>query len=169
MDGQNRPPMTPAVELVILLAVGSFQASAPGTLREPSAVYPDTAEGARDFVVWLRGALPPPRFAQPPMQVCVVGAVPFTPEAAPVLPKPLWESRTPWRALEPYAATFHYVEPPAAGAKPPKPRTLRDAVKLCAAKRAESAQAVARAASARLTPPPKPAPKPAPQTASAPR
>jgi hypothetical protein len=161
--------MTPAVELVILLAVGSFQAAAPGTLREPSAVYPDTAEGARDFVVWLRGALPPPRFAQPPMQVCVVGAVPFSPEAAPLLPKPLWESRHPWRALEPYAATFHYVEPPAPGGKPgavPKPRTLRDAVKLCAAKRAESAKAVAQAASARLAPP-RPAPKPAPKPASA--
>ena len=123
--------MTAALQLVILLSAGTFQGAVPALSKQPSAVFPDTAQGNADFVAWLRPTLPPPRFAQPPLQVCVVGAVPFTPEKAPFLSKPLWESRPPWKSLEPYAATFHYVEPLPSG-KAPKPRTLRDALKICA-------------------------------------
>ncbi len=122
----------PAVQLVILLSVGSFQAVAPAVSKQPSAVYADSAQGTTDFVTWFRSQVPPAKFAQPPLDVCVVGAVPFTAERAPYLPKPLWESKPPWRHLEPYAARFHYVEP-AAGRKAAKPRTLLQAQQLCAA------------------------------------
>ncbi len=124
--------MTAALQLVILLSAGSFQATVPGVSTQPSAVYPDTPQGAREFITWLRPTLPTPKFAQPPLHVCVVGAVPFSPDKAPVLPKPLWESKQPWRSLEPYAATFHYVEPDAKG-RVPKARTLKQAQKICAA------------------------------------
>lgn len=121
-----------ATQLVILLSVGSFQAVVPEVSPKPSATFPDTAQGAREFITWLRPTLPTPKFAQPPMHICVVGAVPFTPEQAPVLSKPLWESRQPWRSLEPYAATFHYAEPDAKG-RVPKPRSWKQALQICAA------------------------------------
>lgn len=123
--------MPAATQLVILLSVGSFQAVVPQVSRQPSATYPDTPQGARDFITWLRPTLPTPKFAAPPMHVCVVGAVPFTDQTAPVLPKPLWESRQPWRSLEPYAATFHYPEVDAKG-RSPKPRTWKQALQICA-------------------------------------
>lgn len=125
-----------ALQLVILLSVGSFQATVPGVSTQPSATYPDTPQGARDFITWLRPTLPAPKFAQPPMHVCVVGAVPFSPDQAPVLPKPLWESRQPWRSLEPYAATFHYVEAKDTKdlkGRVPKARSMKQAQKICAA------------------------------------
>ena len=122
----------PALQLVILLSVGSFQAMVPAQSPQASAVFPDTARGATAFVDWLRPQLPPPRFAQPPLDVCVVGAVPFSSERAPYLPKPLWESKPPWRNLEPYAARFHYVQP-VAGGKAAAPRTLQQAQQICAA------------------------------------
>jgi hypothetical protein len=121
-----------ALQLVILLSAGSFQAVVPGVSAQASAVYRDTPQGAREFITWLRPTLPAPKFAQPPMHVCVVGAVPFAADAAPVLPKPLWESKQPWRSLEPYAATFHYAELDAKG-RAPKPRNLKQALKICAA------------------------------------
>ncbi len=124
--------MPDAIQLVILLSAGSFQAVVPAVSSQPSAAYPDTPQGARDFITWLRPTLPTPKFAQPPLHVCVVGAVPFSPDKAPVLPKPLWESKQPWRSLEPYAATFHYAEPDAKG-RAPKARTLKQAQKICAA------------------------------------
>jgi hypothetical protein len=124
--------MAAATQLIILLSVGSFQASVPGVTAQPSAVYPDTPQGARDFITWLRPTLPTPKFAQPPLHVCVVGAVPFAPDKAPVLSKPLWESKQPWRSLEPYAATFHYAQPDAKG-RAAKPRTMKQAVTICAA------------------------------------
>ena len=125
--------MTAALQLVILLSAGSFQASVPEVSPQPSAVYPDTPQGARDFITWLRPTLPTPKFAAPPMHVCVVGAVPFTDENAPLLPKPLWESRQPWRSLEPYAATFHYVEAKDLKSRAPKPRSMKQALQICAA------------------------------------
>jgi len=130
--------MTDALQLVILLSAGSFQASLPAVSKQPSAVYADTAQGVRDFITWLRPTLPTPKFAQPPLHICVVGAVPFTDETAPVLPKPLWESRPPWRSLEPYAATFHYVEADATSSKgakgrTPPPRSMKQALQICAA------------------------------------
>ena len=127
--------MPAATQLVILLSVGSFQASLPGVSPQPSATYPDTPQGAREFITWLRPTLPTPKFAAPPMHVCVVGAVPFAADKAPVLPKPLWESKQPWRSLEPYAATFHYVDADAKDAKgrAPKARSMKQALDICAA------------------------------------
>lgn len=123
--------MPAAAELVILLSVGTFQATLPQIPKATSPVFQDTAQGVQIFMSWLKGALPEPGFNQPPTRVCVVGAVPFTPEAAPYVVRPLWESRPPFRRLEPYSATFHYVEL-APGAKAPPARTLRDAMKICA-------------------------------------
>lgn len=124
--------MAAAIQLVILLSAGSFQATVPAVSTQASAVYPDTVQGARDFITWLRPTLPAPKFAQPPLHVCVVGAVPFAADRVPLLPKPLWESKQPWRSLEPYAATFHYVELDAKG-RAPKARTMKQALTICAA------------------------------------
>ncbi|MBL8328932.1 MAG: hypothetical protein JNJ71_08780 [Rubrivivax sp.] len=123
--------MATAAEIVILLSLGSFQVQLPQAPQATSPVFADSAQGVQEFMGWIGKALPSPRFNQPPTRICVVGAVPFPPTAALYLPRPLWESRQPLRQLEPYSATFHYLEPPA-GAPAPKPRTLRDAVRLCA-------------------------------------
>lgn len=120
----------PATLLVILLSIGSYQASIPGVTQKPSPRFEDTAQGLQDFARWARATVPEPKFNQPPLRICVVGASPFSAEKPPYLPKPLWESKPPLHALEPYAATFHYVEPQP-GAAPPKPRTMAQAVKLC--------------------------------------
>jgi hypothetical protein len=123
-----------ATHLIVLLSVGSFQALLPGIGPQPSPVFEDNAQGARAFTTWAKQTMPVPGFNQPPLRICVVGAVAFKPEAAPYLPKPLYESTFPLRALEPYSATFHYVEddkPDKAG-KPPKPRTMKQAQKICA-------------------------------------
>jgi hypothetical protein len=156
--------MPAATQLVILLSVGSFQASLPGVSPQPSAAYPDTPQGAREFITWLRPTLPTPKFAAPPMHVCVVGAVPFVPEKAPVLPKPLWESKQPWRSLEPYAATFHYVEADAKEdakdpkGRAPKARTMKQAQQICAV----AAKSVPKDVAIPLVMEPvKPAPRPA--------
>ncbi|MCE2657997.1 MAG: hypothetical protein LW854_07065 [Rubrivivax sp.] len=126
--------MALAAEIVILLSVGSFQALLPqapkATGTSPS--FPDTAAGVTQFVQWVRPILGEPKFNQPPTRVCVVGAVPFSEGTVLYLPEPLWLSRQPLRQLEPYSASFHYVELPAPGAKAPAPRTLRDAGHLCA-------------------------------------
>ncbi len=118
-------------EIVILLSVGSFQAAAPGVAKEPSPVFEDSAAGLRSFTAWAKATLGEPKFAQPPSRLCVVGAVPFS-GAGPYIPRPIWESQRPVRELEPYAATFHYVEPPAASAPPAKPRTMKQALAICA-------------------------------------
>lgn len=123
--------MAVAAEIVILLSVGSFQLQLPQIPKAVSPAFSDSMQGASDAVGWLKQNLPEPRFNQPPTRICVVGAVPFTDATAPQIVKPLWESRQPFRRLEPYSASFHYVEP-AASAPPPKPRTLRDALQLCA-------------------------------------
>jgi len=117
-------------QIVLLLSLGSFQAFVPGVTKEPSPVFEDSAQGLKAFTAWSQSVVPAPRFNQPPLSICVVASLPFTQEHAPYLPKPLWESRPPVHVLEPYAATFHYVDV-AAGAKPPKARTLKQAVKLC--------------------------------------
>lgn len=123
--------MVVAAELIILLSLGSFQATLPQIPKATSPVFPDTAQGVADFMAWIKPVMGEPKFNQPPTKVCVVGAVPFKNDAPLYLPKPLWESRPPLRWLEPYTATFHYVEL-AASAPPPKPRTLRDAARICA-------------------------------------
>ena len=118
-------------QIVLLLSLGSFQAFIPGVTKEPSAVFEDSAQGLKAFTAWSQSAVPVPKFNQPPLSICVVASVPFTKEHAPYVPKPLWESQPPVHALEPYAATFHYVEL-APGSKPPKTRTLKQAIELCA-------------------------------------
>jgi hypothetical protein len=126
--------MAVAAEIVILLSLGSFQALLPqapkATGTSPS--FTDTPAGVAQFVQWVRPVLGEPKFNQPPTRVCVVGAVPFPNGTALHLPQPLWESRQPLRQLEPYSASFHYLELPAPGAKATAPRTLRDAGRLCA-------------------------------------
>lgn len=118
-------------QIVLLLSLGSFQAIVPGTTGGPSPAFEDSAQGVKAFTAWAQSSLPAPKFNQPPLSICVVGAVPFTPENPPYLPKPLWESQWPLHGLEPYAATFHYVtiKP---GSKMPKARTLKQAIRLCA-------------------------------------
>ncbi len=122
--------MATATLMVLLVSLGSFQATLPAVSKQPSPVFPDTAPGATEFVRWAKATIPEPKFNEPPLQICVVGAVPFAGTAGPQIVEPLWKSRPPLRALEPYAATFHYVEP-VAGQPAPKPRTLADAVKIC--------------------------------------
>jgi hypothetical protein len=74
-----------------------------------------------------------PATNQPPLKIRVIGAVPFSAKKVPYLPKPLWESQRTLHALEPYPATFHYVEvaPGAKSPRPPKPLTLKQAIRLC--------------------------------------
>ncbi len=117
-------------QLVLLLSVGSFQAFVPGITKAPSPVFADSEQGLTAFTTWAQRTLPEAGFNQPPLKICVVGASPFGGKP-PYVARPIWESRPPVRALEPFAATFHYVEPKP-GDKPPKPRTLRDAITLCA-------------------------------------
>ncbi len=132
--------MSTAFHLVILLSVGQFQATLPDITPQASPKFPDNAQGARDFTSWAKATMPTPKFIQPPLRICVVGAVAFKPDQVPLLPQSLWESKFPLRALEPYSATFHYVEPPKDGAAsgaakaPPaaKPRTMKQAQAICA-------------------------------------
>jgi hypothetical protein len=118
-----------AIQLVLLLSIGSFQAFIPGVTKEASPVFEDSEQGLKTFTAWATSTIGEPRFIQPPTHSCVVGAVPFA-DKGPYISKPIWESKPPVRALEPYSATFHYVEP-AAGAPAPKPRTMQQAIELC--------------------------------------
>ena len=117
-------------QLVLLLSVGSFQAFVPGVTKAPSPVFADSEQGLAAFTTWATRTLPEAGFNQPPLKICVVGAVPFGGKT-PYVAKPIWESHPPVRTLEPYSATFHYVDVKA-GDKPPKPRSLQDAIALCA-------------------------------------
>lgn len=120
----------PPIQLVLLLSLGSFQATIPAIGPEPSPVFEDSAAGLASFTQWARTTMGEPRFNQPPHQLCVVAALPFAPNKGPYVALPISQSKPPVRALEPYSASFHYVELPA-GAPPPKPRTLQEAVSLC--------------------------------------
>jgi hypothetical protein len=111
----------PAIHLVILLSIGTFQASIPSVSKQATPSFADSDQGAETFTTWAKAAIPSPKFGQPPLQICVVGAV----------PKPLWESAPPFHSLEPYSATFHYVEQ-AKGMKATAPRTMREALRICA-------------------------------------
>ncbi len=119
------------IQLVLLLSLCSFQVSIPGVTKEPSPVFEDSAKGLQAFTNWAVATLGEPKFNQPPYQLCVVGAQPFV-DKGPYVAEQISRSRPPVRSLEPYSATFHYVEPPARGAPPPKPRTLKQAIELCA-------------------------------------
>jgi len=119
------------LQLVILLSIGSFQGYVPGVTTEPSPVFEDSAAGLAAFTGWARSTMGEPRFNQPPLRICVVGAVPFPANKGPYISPQIWGSKQPIRRLEPYAATFHYVEP-AASAPVPAPRTMKQAIALCA-------------------------------------
>lgn len=97
------------VQIVILLSSGSFQAVAPGLAAQPSPRFPDTPQGHVAFMDWVKPLWPKGRWNPPPTQVCVVGMEPFVPERPPQLPQPLYASKPPFRVLEPYAASFHYL------------------------------------------------------------
>jgi hypothetical protein len=112
-------------KIVVLLSTGSFQATLALSASQPSPEFEDSAQGVQSFFVWLRPLLPAPSWNQAPKQICVVGATHFSARTAPYLPKPLYESQSPWHSLEPYAASFHYA---AAGAAQ---RTMSDARRLC--------------------------------------
>ncbi len=119
------------IQLVLLLSLGSFQVAIPGVTKEPSPVFEDSAKGVQAFTSWALGTLGEPKFNQPPYQFCVVGAQPFAAGKGPYVSDQISRSRPPVRQLEPYSATFHYVEPPASGPAP-KPRTMKQAIELCA-------------------------------------
>lgn len=119
-----------AFTIVVLLSAGSFQAALPDADAKPSPVFADSAAGVKDFVGWLRPQIPTGRWNPPPTQVCVVGAVPFDDAHAPYLPQPLVRSEGPLHGLEPYAATFHYVNADEAKKRARK-RTLTTALKIC--------------------------------------
>ena len=120
--------MTPIV-LVILLSIGSFQAAIPGRTQGASPAFEDNAQGLARLAEWASSRLGVPKFNQPPLKVCVVGSVPFK-DPGPYIVKPIWESQPPVHQLEPYAATFHYVEV-APGKLTPPPRTMKQAMDIC--------------------------------------
>lgn len=124
-----------AVQIVILLSMNGFQALLPAQSLQPSPVFADTAAGSAQFFEWLEPRYPKGRWNPPPTQVCVVGTEPFSSERQLMLPNALHRAQGPWRRLEPYAATFHFVPPPAASAPPPAkpapPRGVREALALC--------------------------------------
>ncbi len=120
--------MSPTL-IVLLVSLGSFQAQVPGLTKTPSPVFEDNEQGLRTFTAWARATMGEPRFNQPPHHICVVGAVPFV-DRGPFIAEPISKSRMPVRQLEPYAATFHYVDASAAPA-PKAPRTWKQAVDIC--------------------------------------
>ena len=120
-----------ALQIVVLLSVGTFQATLEPTPTDPSPVFEDSAEGVDTFLKWLRPKLPRATWGQAPLKFCVVGAVPFSAKMAPYLPKPLYLSQEPLHSLEPYSATYHYVE--SKGQIKLKPiRTMSEALEICA-------------------------------------
>jgi hypothetical protein len=116
---------------VILLSVGTFQVALPDPSAAVSPIFADSQDGVQVFLQWLKPQLPTPKWGQAPIKICVVGAEPFSVQKAPYLSKPLYESQEPLHSLEPYSATFHYVESKGQIKLLPK-RTLGDAAKICA-------------------------------------
>lgn len=121
-----------AVQIVILLSSGSFQAVLPQIAPTASPAFPDTKEGGQAFIEWLKPQYPKGRWNPPPTQVCVVGLEPFAEQKPPYVPQPLAASKPPFRILEPYGATFHYLTPDDV-ARGEKRRTPKQAMALCAA------------------------------------
>jgi hypothetical protein len=66
-----------AVQIVILLSSGSFQAVLPQLSPVASPAFPDTKEGGQAFIDWLKPQYPKGRWNPPPTQICVVGMAPF--------------------------------------------------------------------------------------------
>ena len=115
-----------AVEIVLLLSAGSFQAVLPQLSPTASPPFADTKEGAAAFIDWLKPQFPKGRWNPPPTQLCVVGLVPFADGKAPWVSQPIAASKDAFHILEPYGATFHYITPEqqalALCAKAPKPK-----------------------------------------------
>ncbi len=122
-----------AVQIVFLLTGNGFQAVVPATSLQPSPVFANTQAGAEAGVDWIRSKLPPERWNDPPKQVCAVGMEPFTETRYPFVTKPLHGSKPPFRVLEPYAATFHYLSDEEVK-KGVKRRTVAQALALCGVK-----------------------------------
>ena len=118
------------LQIVILLSVGTFQATLDTPPTEMSPVFEDSARGVEGFVAWLKPQLPPPHWGQAPLRFCVVGAVPFADKSAPYASKPLYLSEEPFHSLEPYSAVFHYIEDKGQ-LRIKKSRTMGDALAIC--------------------------------------
>lgn len=124
-------------QIVILLSSGSFQAVLPSLSASPSPAFADSAQGAQDFMQWLVPQYPKGRWNPPPTQVCVVGMEPFPKDRAVYLSQPLHASRPPFRVMEPYTASFHYIGE-AEQAQGVQRRSLTDALALCGIRPAAS-------------------------------
>ena len=122
-----------AVQIVFLLSGNGFQAVVPAHSQQASPVFANNQAGAVAGMEWINARLPPDRWNAPPKQVCAVGMEVFTETRYPFVTKPLHESKPPFRVLEPYAATFHYLseEDTKKGAKR---RNLAQALALCGVK-----------------------------------
>lgn len=121
-----------AVQIVILLSGGSFQAVLPQLSPSASPSFPDSAEGASAFIEWLKPVYPKGRWNPPPTQLCVVGMEPFAEGKPPYLVQPIAASKGAFRILEPYGASFHYITD-AERQQGLKQRTPKQALALCAA------------------------------------
>ena len=122
-----------AVQIVFLLSGNGFQAVVPATSLQPSPVFANNQGGAVAGMEWINAKLPPDRWNAPPKQVCAVGMEIFTETKYPFVTKPLHGSKPPFRALEPYAATFHYISEEEAK-RGVKRRTVAQALALCGVK-----------------------------------
>ena len=122
-----------AVQIVFLLSGNGFQAVVPATSLQPSPVFANTQAGAVAGMEWINTKLPPDRWNAPPKQVCAVGMEVFTETRYPFVTRPLHESKPPFRVLEPYAATFHYLSDEEVK-KGIKRRTVAQALALCGVK-----------------------------------
>lgn len=98
-----------AFQILLLMNAGSFEAVLPQLSAKSSPAFPDTPAGAAAFIDWLRPQYPKGRWNPPPTQVCVVGVVPFDEKTVPQVPLAIHASKPPWRVLEPFAASFHYI------------------------------------------------------------
>lgn len=119
-----------AFQILLLMNIGSFEAVLPQLSMKPSPAFPDNAAGAAAFVEWLRPQYPKGRWNPPPTRVCVAGVVPFDDKTIPQVPLDISASKPPWRLLEPFGATFHYIGDDER-AKGVKQRSLKQALALC--------------------------------------
>ena len=120
-----------AVQIVIVLSGGSFQAVLPQLSATPSPAFADSKDGASAFIEWLKPQYPKGRWNPPPTQLCVVGLEPFADGKQPWVTQPIATSKGAFHILEPYGATFHYITPDEQ-AQGLKMRTLQQALALCA-------------------------------------
>lgn len=122
-----------AVQIVFLLSGNGFQVVVPAHSMQASPVFANSQAGAVAGMEWISAKLPPERWNAPPKQVCAVGMEVFTETRYPFVTKPLHESKPPFRVLEPYAATFHYLSDEEVK-KGTKRRTTAQALTVCGVK-----------------------------------